>query len=408
MNKTKVGISIISLVIVLGILVYLTEAIGSRNERVGNETDKAIEEKARKKEESKDDSDPEQVKENPETQIKTMEVAATVEEQKKEEPADELADKQSAPEKPVFIPVKQRDKGEKVKEIQKLLNKFGYSVSEDGNFGPQTTEVVKDFQKQTKLTTTGVVNEETYQKLVSLESTNLAESYLAALAEKKRIEEQKKKEEEERRKKQAAIEKGNEMFIPVKKIMQKPALPNGCEITSLTSILNYHGHNVSHTVMADNYLPKKPFTYENGKRFGANPYEYYVGDPRQQTGGWYSYAPPIVAAGNKYLSEQGSAKKAVDITGSSKEQILNYIKNGTPVVMWVTLDLSKPKVNSHWYLQGSGEYYAATTNLHVVVLNGVIGNKVHVMNPLAGQVTYNLDAFFNSYHQMGKHAVIVQ
>ncbi|MEN2465771.1 C39 family peptidase [Ornithinibacillus sp. JPR2-1] len=33
-------------------------------------------------------------------------------------------------------------------------------------------------------------------------------------------------------------------------MMQKPELPNGCEITSLTSVLNYYDYQVSKTNMA--------------------------------------------------------------------------------------------------------------------------------------------------------------
>lgn len=307
----------------------------------------------------------------------------------------------------VFQAIQIWDKGEKVEEIQTLINKFGYNIPSDGNFGPQTQEVLMDFQQQVGLELTGIVDELTYNQLKDTPASNLAEDYLTALAEKARLEEQKRKEEEERRKKQAELEKANEVFIPVNVIMQNPELPNGCEITALTSVLNYHGYNVSKTTMSDQYLPKKPFSYEGEKRFGPNPYEYFVGDPRLHPGGWYSYAPPVVAAANTYLSEQGSSKQAVNISGSSKEDILHHIKNGTPVVIWITLDLSAPKLNSYWYLQDSGEYYGAITNLHVVVLNGTIGDKVHVMNPLVGQVTYHLEDFFNAYNQMGKHALIV-
>ena len=37
---------------------------------------------------------------------------------------------------------------------------------------------------------------------------------------------------------------------------QNPELPTGCEITSLTSVLNYYGCNVDKTTMADEYLKK--------------------------------------------------------------------------------------------------------------------------------------------------------
>ena len=45
-------------------------------------------------------------------------------------------------------------------------------------------------------------------------------------------------------------------ILPVNTIYQKPELPNGCEITSATIVLNYLGFNVSRVTMADTYLHK--------------------------------------------------------------------------------------------------------------------------------------------------------
>lgn len=55
--------------------------------------------------------------------------------------------------------------------------------------------------------------------------------------------------------------------------------------------------------MANNYLPKESFTYQNNKRYGPNPYKAYAGDPRLETG-FFSYAPPIVAAAENFSLEE--------------------------------------------------------------------------------------------------------
>ena len=167
-----------------------------------------------------------------------------------------------------------------------------------------------------------------------------------------------------------------EAYIPIQTLLQEPELPNGCEIVSLTAILNYYGYNVSKVIMADYHLPKQGFSRIDGKLFGPDPYKTYAGSPRVKSSGWYSFAPPIVEASNNYMATQQNKMKAT---------------KGIPIVTWVTL----------------GEYYKAYTNLHVVVLNGYKEGVVHVMNPLKGQVDYNMDAFFNSYEEMGKHAVVL-
>lgn len=197
------------------------------------------------------------------------------------------------------------------------------------------------------------------------------------------------------------------VYIDVATLMQKPELPNGCEIVSLTAVLNYYGYDISKTTMSDEYLPKQSFAIKNGKLYGSDPYKAYSGNPRDLKGAFFSYAPPIIEAGKSYFENVGGKHSIEDISGSSREEIMQYLDQGIPVVVWTTLDLSKPKIKYGWYLNETNEYFNAPVNLHVVVLNGYEGNMVHVMNPLEGQITYNADTFFKSYEEMGKHALVV-
>ena len=63
------------------------------------------------------------------------------------------------------------------------------------------------------------------------------------------------------------------IFIPVDTILQHPELPNGCEITSVTTLLTFYGYEAAKTEMADKYLPKQLFQKSNNKLYGANPYK---------------------------------------------------------------------------------------------------------------------------------------
>lgn len=60
---------------------------------------------------------------------------------------------------------KQGDKGEKVKVIQQKLNKFGYKLYVDGNFGRSTYNAVMDFQMRNKIFKDGATGELTMKKL---------------------------------------------------------------------------------------------------------------------------------------------------------------------------------------------------------------------------------------------------
>jgi peptidoglycan DL-endopeptidase CwlO len=63
------------------------------------------------------------------------------------------------------------DSGSGVKQIQTALVNHGYKVAVDGQFGPQTAQAVKDFQKQNGLTQDGVVGPLTWAKLQATSSS---------------------------------------------------------------------------------------------------------------------------------------------------------------------------------------------------------------------------------------------
>ncbi len=58
------------------------------------------------------------------------------------------------------------DKGEAVKELQRLLINKNYKLTPDGDFGKMTETAVKDFQKKNQLTVDGIVGEKSFGKLV--------------------------------------------------------------------------------------------------------------------------------------------------------------------------------------------------------------------------------------------------
>lgn len=70
---------------------------------------------------------------------------------------------QPAPE--VFKSYKLGDSGDKVKEIQQKLNKFGYELTVDGDFGKLTHNAVINFQKNNKIKADGIVDKITLEKL---------------------------------------------------------------------------------------------------------------------------------------------------------------------------------------------------------------------------------------------------
>jgi hypothetical protein len=57
--------------------------------------------------------------------------------------------------------------GRDIKQAQKLLSKHGFECSPDGNFGPKTEQLVKNFQEKNKLSVSGIIDKETWVALLS-------------------------------------------------------------------------------------------------------------------------------------------------------------------------------------------------------------------------------------------------
>lgn len=117
--------------------------------------------------------------------------------------------------------------------------------------------------------------------------------------------------------------------LNVKCILQNPELPTGCEITSLTTVLNYYGYNVSKTTMSDDFLEKSNDEV-------ADFWKMFLGNPRSE-GGFGCYAQPITDAANKYLKTQDNNYIAINYSGTQFEKLLQEVESGNPVIIWSTM-----------------------------------------------------------------------
>lgn len=199
-----------------------------------------------------------------------------------------------------------------------------------------------------------------------------------------------------------------ETFIDIPLIMQEPELPNGCEIVAMASALQFYGYQADKINLAMNFLPRSNFYRVEGELYGPHPDVAFAGEPESRNG-FYVFAPPVVKAANDYIESVSGNHRAVDLTGSTKEDIMAYVYEGRPVVIWVTLDLSPARINYSWHLDdGSGELYEAFVNLHCMVIHGFNGDTLYVMDPLKGLMEYPKETFFESYETLGSRAIILE
>ncbi|MFQ7724981.1 MAG: C39 family peptidase, partial [Ruthenibacterium lactatiformans] len=123
----------------------------------------------------------------------------------------------------------------------------------------------------------------------------------------------------------------------------------------------------------------------------------YAGDPAAGLG-FYCFAQPVAQGANAYLAAQGSALRAVDITGVTGQGLLQYLRGGDPVIVWITKDLSAPRTGGcTWLLADTGETYVPYVNLHCVVLAGWDGDTCTIADPLQGRRRVDAAAFLQCF-----------
>lgn len=189
------------------------------------------------------------------------------------------------------------------------------------------------------------------------------------------------------------------VVIDIPMVYQKPELPNGCEITSLTSLMKFYDMGVTKLTM-EKYLEKVPFSYENGTLYGVDPHLAFAGDPKKRDG-WYCFEAPVIHAANQYFEEWGVSKQAI-----KESDILKALNDGYPIQIWTTLDMSQIRYGSGWYLPDK-TWYTAIKNLHSVVVYGYDDENFFVMDPLEGKLILNQTLVLKSFEEMGKRGLII-
>lgn len=191
------------------------------------------------------------------------------------------------------------------------------------------------------------------------------------------------------------------VLLAVKNILQKPDLPAGPEVTCLTIVLNYLGDYVDKVFLAENYLVQaEPGT--------ASPFEAYLGDPKVSKGSYGCYAPVIVDAANRYFAEKGNTnKKALDVSGSTPEQLMAFVKNGTPVLVWGTTNLVATKVTASWEIDGELLEWRGYEHCTVLIGYNRDRSTVIVADPLRGIVEFDMERYFKRYEEQYSSAVLI-
>ena len=180
-----------------------------------------------------------------------------------------------------------------------------------------------------------------------------------------------------------------------------PDLPNGCEVTSLSMLMNYYGIKVNKNELAENIQHVDFFT--DGGKYRGNPNQGFVGHMSIANAGWCVYNGPLYNVARKYTTH------IENITGSDFLSLLKLVSNGHPVLIITTTTFNQVNDMQTWDTN-TGKVNV-TPSSHACVITGYSKPKkvVYVNNPYGYKnqpVNWkNLQA---SYNQQGRQALYIR
>lgn len=196
-------------------------------------------------------------------------------------------------------------------------------------------------------------------------------------------------------------------IIQVPYISQKGSYITGCELVSTTMVLNYYKYYVTVKDVAER-TPKSSLQQKDGKTYGSNPSQSFIGDPTSSSG-FGCFAPVVVSVMNSFFNDK-KQKTAVDVTGSNFDSLLSYIKDGDPVIVWATMNMQPSHSGKSWILRDTGKTFTWPAREHCLVLVGFDREKYYFNDPYQsnGLKSYDKSIVQKRYCELGKQAIVVR
>lgn len=194
------------------------------------------------------------------------------------------------------------------------------------------------------------------------------------------------------------------VILDVPIFSQLPELPRGCEVTSLSMLLKYYGINIDKLEIAKQIKKDTtPYKKDNNEIYFGNPNDGFVGDMYNlKNPGLGVYHKPIYDLAFNYLPNS-----IIDITGSSFEDILDYISSGNPVLV-INTSRFKALPDEYWeeWNTPTGKI-KVTLKEHAVVITGYDEQYIYFNDPLANKKNRKIlrKEFEEGWIQMGNQAI---
>lgn len=193
--------------------------------------------------------------------------------------------------------------------------------------------------------------------------------------------------------------------LAVPAISQFPELVRGCEVTALSMFLSYYtGSNIDKMALADQLRRDvTPQTTDLGMISFGDMHKGFVGSLTVNSEpGLGVYIEPLYDLSKNYV------EGLYNISGSSFDQVLNFVGNGRPVLVITpsNYNLVHSSQIQQW-ITTSG-YMEVTYKEHSVLIVGYDAEWVYFNDPDSGRLNkQNIEAFKAGWENQGSQALVV-
>jgi uncharacterized protein YvpB len=188
--------------------------------------------------------------------------------------------------------------------------------------------------------------------------------------------------------------------VPLEKQNDGEKLGNGCEVTALSMLLQYHGYDVNKNQLADllDYVPVKVSDTLHG-----NPHDGFVGDIQGGLNAMGVAVEPIEKVANKIINGRQKIEAGNGVPFSVIEE---QISRSNPVWIITTVDFKIPAPSDWLTWQTTSGTIQVCRLCHSVVITGMTKDTVFVNDPY-GYKNREVPKkrFREVYKQMGSQAL---
>ncbi|KGP72847.1 C39 family peptidase [Pontibacillus yanchengensis] len=189
------------------------------------------------------------------------------------------------------------------------------------------------------------------------------------------------------------------VLIDAPHIQQLPELPRGCEVTSLSMMLQHAGVDVDKMTLAKE-VKKVPYQ-ENG--LYGNPNEGFVGNMyTYDEPGLSVYHEPLEELANQYMPNQ-----VKNLTGSNLDEIKESLSNESPVLVILASTYDEVPEETWETWETKNGTIQVSRKIHSVLVTGFNKHSVFINDPLHPTKNRPIDIenFKTAWEEFGNQAI---